>query len=51
MTTKSPRRIPDEVAATPGEIAAAIEALTPGDWARLKRFGFALTLRPAPDIV
>jgi hypothetical protein len=38
MTTKSPRRVPDEVAATPGEIAAAIEALTLGDWARLKRF-------------
>ncbi len=37
MTTKPPRRVPDEVAATPGEIAAAIEALTPGDWARLKR--------------
>lgn len=38
MTTKPSRRVPDEVAATPGEIAAAIEALTPGDWARLKRF-------------
>lgn len=37
MTTKPPRRVPDEVAATPREIAAAIEARTPGDWARLKR--------------
>ena len=37
MATK-PRRIPNEVAATPAEIAAAIEALTPGDWARLRRF-------------
>ena len=38
MTTQPPRRVPDDVAATPAEIAAAIEALTPGDWARLKRF-------------
>jgi hypothetical protein len=38
MTTKSLRRLPDKVAATPAEIAAAIEALTLGDWARLKRF-------------
>jgi len=37
MTTKSLRRVPDKVAATPAEIAAAIETLTPGDWARLKR--------------
>ena len=38
MTTQPPRRVPDDVAATPAEIAAAIEALTPGDWARLKLF-------------
>lgn len=38
MTTKPPRRVPEEAAATPGEMAAAIEALTPGDWARVKRF-------------
>jgi len=37
MATK-PRRVPDEVATTPAEIAAAIEALTSGDWARLRRF-------------
>ena len=38
MTTQPPRRVPDDVAATQAEIAAAIEALTPGDWARLKLF-------------
>lgn len=48
MTTQSPRRVPDEVAATPGEIAAAIEALTPGDWAKLKRFADCRILRLGP---
>lgn len=48
MTTKPLRRVPDEVAATPGEIAAAIEALTPGDWARLKRFADCRILRLGP---
>lgn len=38
MTTKPPRRVPEEAAATPGDMAAAIEALTPGEWARVKRF-------------
>jgi DNA-directed RNA polymerase specialized sigma24 family protein len=38
MTTQPPRRVPDDMAATPAEIAAAIEALTPGDRVRLKRF-------------
>jgi hypothetical protein len=38
MTTQHPRRVPDEVAATPEEIAAATEALTSGDRVRLKRF-------------
>ena len=38
MATKPPRRVPQEAAATPKEIAAAIEALTLGDWARLKRY-------------
>jgi hypothetical protein len=38
MATKPPRRVPDEVAATPEEIAAAVEALTPGEWAKLRRF-------------
>lgn len=38
MTTKPPRRVPEEAAATPGEIAAAIEALNTGDRTRLKRF-------------
>jgi hypothetical protein len=38
MATKPSRRVPDEAAATPEEIAAAIEALTPGEWAKLRRF-------------
>lgn len=38
MTTKPPRRVPEEAAAAPGEIAAAIEALNTGDRTRLKRF-------------
>ena len=38
MTTQPPRRVPDDMAATPAEIAAAIEALTPGDRVRLKLF-------------
>jgi len=38
MATKLPRRVPDEAAATPEEIAATIEALTTADWARLKGF-------------
>ncbi len=36
MTSKPPRRVPAEAAATPDEIAAAIESLTDADWARLK---------------
>jgi len=38
MSTKPPRRVPKESAATPAEIAAAIEALTPADLAKLKRY-------------
>jgi hypothetical protein len=38
MTSKSSRRVPEEKAATPDEIAAAIEALTPADYARLNRY-------------
>src|SRR5947208_16967446 len=38
MTTKPPRRVPEEKAASSAEIAAAIEALTPAQTARLKRY-------------
>ncbi len=38
MTTRPPRRVLKEAAATPAEIAAAIEALTPAQVAKLKRF-------------
>jgi len=38
MATKPPRRVPDQAAATPEEIAAAIEELTPADWGRLGKF-------------
>lgn len=38
MKTTPSRRVPEEAAATPAEIAAAIEALTPADWTKLKRF-------------
>jgi len=38
MTEKPPRRVPEEAAATSGEIAKAIEALTPGNLTRLKCF-------------
>jgi hypothetical protein len=33
-----PRRVPEEAAATLEEITAAIEALTPGDWAKPRRY-------------
>lgn len=38
MATTPPRRVPEEAAATPEEIAAAVEALTPADWGRLNKF-------------
>jgi hypothetical protein len=38
MATKPPRRVPDEATATFEEITAAIEALTPGEWAKLRRY-------------
>jgi hypothetical protein len=38
MATKPPHRVPKETAATPAEIAAAIEALTPAELARLKLY-------------
>jgi hypothetical protein len=38
MTPRPPRRLLKEVAATPDEIAAAIEALTAAELGRLKRF-------------
>ncbi|MEQ9617751.1 MAG: hypothetical protein RIG61_01075 [Deltaproteobacteria bacterium] len=51
MTAKPPRRVPVEAAATPGEIAEAIEALTKVDWARLKRSAkdFISKLGPKAD--
>ena len=48
MTTKPPRRVPEEAAATHEEIAAAIEALTPGDWARVKSFAASRIWRLGP---
>jgi len=41
MTTKPPRRVAKETAATPAEIVAAINALTPAEIGRLK--GYAQT--------
>ena len=38
MAKRPSRRVPEGVAATRDEIKAAIEALTPADWARLKRY-------------
>ena len=38
MARKPSRRASEEVAATPDEIKAAIEALIPADWARLKSY-------------
>lgn len=38
MATNTPRRVLEDAAATPEAIAAAIEALTPADLARLRRF-------------
>lgn len=51
MTVKPSRRVPKEVAATPADISAAVEALTPAEWARLKRFAHyrMLALGPKAD--
>lgn len=38
MADKSPRRVPEERAATPEEVHAAIESLSLADWARLRKF-------------
>ena len=38
MTSKPPRRVPEEAAAIPADIASAIKVLTPADWARLNRY-------------
>ena len=38
MGKETARKIPEEHAATPEEIHAAIEALTPTDWYRLRKF-------------
>ena len=48
MATKSPRRVPEEAAATLAEITAAIEALTPGEWAKLRRYADYRLLRLGP---
>lgn len=45
MTTKSSRRVHEEVAATPADIEAAIEALTLADWAKLRRYADLRMLR------
>ena len=38
MARKPSHRVSEEVAATPDEIKAAIEALIPADWTRLKSY-------------
>jgi DNA-directed RNA polymerase specialized sigma24 family protein len=38
MGKEAARNIPEEHAATPEEVQAAIEALTPADWYRLRKF-------------
>ena len=38
MKANPPRGVPDEAAATPAEIEAAIEGLTLADWARVRRY-------------
>jgi DNA-directed RNA polymerase specialized sigma24 family protein len=38
MGKEAARKIPEERAATPEEVHAAIEALTPADWYRLRKF-------------
>ena len=38
MKSNPPRGVPDEAAATPAEIEAAIKSLTLADWARVRRF-------------
>ncbi|MGB8411833.1 MAG: hypothetical protein WCE23_03310 [Candidatus Binatus sp.] len=45
MTEKPSRRVPDESAATREEIEEAIEALTPADTARLRRYAQQRILR------
>src|SRR5438105_3003027 len=51
MTFKPPRRVPEEAAATPADIASAIKALTPADRARLNRYAAyrIRTIGPKPD--
>ena len=38
MGNEAARKIPEERAATPEEVHAAMEALTPADWYRLRKF-------------
>jgi len=48
MATKFSRRVPDEAAATLEEITAAIEALTPGEWVKLRRYADYRTFHLGP---
>ena len=48
MTAKPSRRVPEELAATPADIAAAIDALSVADWARLRRFANYRIFRLGP---
>lgn len=45
---KTSRRVPTDAAATPADIAAAIEALTPAQWARLRRYADYRILKLGP---
>jgi hypothetical protein len=59
MGKEAARKIPEERAATPEEVHAAIDALTPTDWYRLRKFAdhYVLLLggkaydRPADDLL
>ena len=48
MANKPSGRVPEELAATPAEITAAIEALTPADWSRLKSYADNRILKIGP---
>jgi hypothetical protein len=51
MKGESERRVPAEKAATPTEIAAAIEALTAADFVRLQKYGWQRIRRLGPKAI
>jgi RNA polymerase sigma factor (sigma-70 family) len=48
MKVKPSRRVPEEAAATLADITAAIEALTPAHWAKLRQFARTRAFRLGP---